>query len=135
RPDAPAGPCVLAGGPAVLPEIPEASGLAVSRRYPGLLWSHNDSGNAAVLFGIDAGGAARRRVRVPIRTRDWEDVSAARCPAGDCLYLADIGDNRLTRRQVQIYRVPEPAVGDTNTAPPEIFNAAYPDGPHNAEAL
>jgi hypothetical protein len=116
-------------------EIPETSGLAVSRRNPGLLWSHNDSGSAAVLFALDTAGTVRGRVRVPIRTRDWEDISAARCLSGDCLYIADIGDNRLTRRQVQIYRVQEPAPGDAETAPPEVFTATYADGPHNAEAM
>jgi hypothetical protein len=130
-----AGPCVVASGPAKLPDIPETSGLAVSRRSPGLLWSHNDSGNAAVLFALDAGGAVRGRVRVPVSTRDWEDISAARCPQGDCLYIADIGDNGRERRQIRIYRVPEPAPGDAETAPPEVFTATYVDGPHNAEAL
>jgi hypothetical protein len=135
RVDRSAGPCVVLGGPVALPEIPESSGLAVSRRTPGLIWSHNDSGNDEVLFALDAAGAVRARVRVGARMRDWEDISAARCPSGDCLYLADIGDNRLTRRQVQIYRVPEPAAGDADTARPETFNATYPDGPHNAEAM
>ncbi len=130
-----AGPCTVASGPTKLPEIPETSSLAISRRNPGLLWSHNDSGNGAVLFALDAGGAVRGRVRVPVNTRDWEDISAARCPQGDCLYMADIGDNGRKRRQVTIYRVPEPAPGDTETAPPEVFNATYVDGPHNAEAL
>ena len=94
RPDDQAGPCVVVNGPAMLPEIPETSGLAVSRRDSALLWSHNDSGSAAVFFALDTAGTMRGRVRVPIRTRDWEDVSAARCPSGDCLYIADIGDNR-----------------------------------------
>ena len=117
RPYESAGPCVVVSGPAMVPEIPETSGLAVSRQHPGLLWTHNDSGSAAVLFALDTAGTLRGRVRIPIRTRDWEDVSAARCPSGDCLYIADIGDNRRTRRQVQIYRVPEPAPGDAETAP------------------
>ena len=127
--------CVLASGPAIIPEIPEASGLALSRRNPGLIWSHNDSGNAAVLFAFDAAGTLQGRVRVQARTRDWEDVSAARCPSYDCLYIADIGNNRLARRQFQIYRVPEPAPGDAETSAPEAFNATYVDGPHNAEAM
>jgi peptidyl-prolyl cis-trans isomerase A (cyclophilin A) len=135
RPDTGAGPCVVIAGPVAMPGIPESSGLAVSRRSRGLLWSHNDSGNAAVLFALDTAGAIRGRVRLPIVTRDWEDVSAGGCPSGDCLYIADIGDNKLTRPRVQIYRVPEPAAGDAETAPPEVFNATYPDGPHNAEAM
>jgi hypothetical protein len=134
RPE-PGGPCVIAGGPAMLPEIPESSGLAVSRRNPGVLWSHNDSGNATVLFALDTAGKTVGRVRVPVRTRDWEDVSAARCGSSDCLYIADIGDNKGVRRQVQIYRVPEPAPGDAETAAPEVFNGTYLDGSHNAEAM
>jgi hypothetical protein len=135
RPERAAGLCEVAGGPATLPGIPEASGLAVGRRAPGVLWSHNDSGNASVLFAFDAAGAPRGRVRVPIQTIDWEDVSAASCPSGHCLYIADIGDNGLRRRRVQVYVVPEPAPGDAQTAPPEMINLTYPDGPHNAEAL
>ena len=135
RPDHRAGPCAVAGGVAMLAEIPEASGLAVSRRHPGVIWTHNDSGHAATLFALDLGGAVRGRVAVPLRTRDWEDVSAGRCASHDCLYIADIGDNSLARRTIQIARVPEPALGDARTATPEIFTAEYEDGPHNAEAL
>jgi hypothetical protein len=135
RPQQAPGPCAVVSGPAALPQIPESSGLAVSRRQPGLLWSHNDSGNESILFAIDAAGALRGRVRVPIRTRDWEDMSAARCASGDCLYIGDIGDNRLGRARVRIYRVAEPAPGDAETAAPDVFDAAYADGAHNAEAL
>lgn len=134
QPDA-AGPCVIAGGPLALPELPESSGLAVSVRNPGLVWSHNDSGNDAVLFGIDAAGAVRARVRLPIRARDWEDVSTARCAAGDCIYAGDIGDNQRNRASIQIYRVPEPAAADTVTAAPDVLTATYADGPHNSEGM
>ena len=134
RPSQKAGPCLVMQGPASLPEIPEASGLAMSRRTPGVIWAHNDSGNAAVLFALDESGAVRGRVRVPIRARDWEDVSAAPCPSGDCLYIADIGDNSVERRRVQIYRVPEPSPDDAQTARAEVFNVRYADGAHNAEA-
>ena len=138
-----AGPCVVAAGPARLGDLPEASGLAIGRRTPGIIWSHNDSGNAEVLYALDASGHMRGRVRVPVRMRDWEDVSAARCEAprpasgqaGACLYIADIGDNGLARRRVQIYRVAEPAPSDAETVPPEVFQATYADGRHNAEAM
>jgi hypothetical protein len=88
-----------------------------------------------VLFALDGVGRLRGRVRVPVSMRDWEDVSAARCPTGDCLYLADIGDNGLARRQVQIYRVTDPATDDSQSQSPERFNVTYADGPHNAEAM
>jgi hypothetical protein len=126
---------VVVSGPTALPELPEASGLAIGRRTPGVLWSHNDSQNDAVLVALDTTGAVRGRVRLPVELRDWEDVSAASCPAGNCLYIADIGDNPLERRQVQILRVPEPEVTDAQTATPDRFAVVYPDGPHNAEAM
>jgi hypothetical protein len=133
-PSSTAGPCSVVDGRKKLPEIPEASGLTLSRRSPGLMWSHNDSGNLSELFAFDSDGTVRGRVQLPIQMRDWEDISAARCSSGDCLYLADIGDNRFARRQIQIYRIPEPAPGDTETPVPDVFNATYADSPHDAEA-
>jgi len=88
-----------------------------------------------VLFALDAAGKVRGRVRVPIRMRDWEDVSAARCESGPCLYIGDIGDNAVERRRIQIIRVPEPAPGDSVTSTPDVLRATYADGPHNAEAM
>jgi hypothetical protein len=125
----------MASGPASLPDLPEASGLAVSRRDRSVLWSHNDSGNDAVLVALDVSGAVRGRLRVPIRTRDWEDVSAATCRSGTCLYLADIGDNRAERPRIAVYRIPEPAPNAAETPAPDVFAATYADGPHNAEAM
>jgi hypothetical protein len=67
---------------------------------------------------------------------DWEDVALAPCPAGgDCLYVADIGDNDAERPSVTVYRVPEPAPGATVSASAEAIRLRYPDGPHDAEAL
>jgi hypothetical protein len=133
QPSPRSGPCLVIAGPALLPDLPEASGLAIGAT-PGIIWSHNDSGNAAVLFALDASGALRGQVRVPVRTRDWEDISAGPCASGMCLYIADIGDNRLSRRQLQLLRVPEPSPGDLETARPEIFTLTYADSAHNAEA-
>jgi hypothetical protein len=127
-------PCMISSGPTKLPGIGEASGLTLSRKTPDLLWSHNDSG-APVLFGVDRSGV-RVQVRIPNATvTDWEDISAARCPSGDCLYIADIGDNRRSRRSVTVYRVAEPGSTAAETSAPEIFTVSYPDGPHDAEAL
>lgn len=116
-------------------ELPEASGVAVSRRNPGRLWAHNDSGEP-VVFAIDTNGAVQQRVRiVGAKVRNWEDIAVAPCPVGSCLYIADIGDNRARRRDVTVYRVPEPAAGESETKPAEVFQGTYPDRPHDAEAM
>ena len=129
-------PCVAASAAKPLPDLREASGVALSRRTPGLLWSHNDSGQP-LLYAVDAAtGTVRGRVRVANATvEDWEDVSLATCPGGTCLYIADIGDNRLARRSITIYRIPEPQPQDADSTGAEVFTAVYPDGPHDAEAL
>lgn len=135
--------CTATGRTALLKEIPEASGLALSRRTPGTLWTHNDSG-APVVFALDAAGAVRGRVRVSnAAVDDWEDITAGPCPStargasptGHCLYVADIGDNNRARRTITIYRLPEPQPGDAASAPAEAFTVRYPDGAHDAEAL
>lgn len=117
-------------------EVRETSGLARSRRDPGRFWTHNDAGNGAELFAVDTEGALVQRVRVTgTQASDWEDIEAARCESGDCLYVGDIGDNDGERERITIYRVPEPAPEATESLPAEALHARYPDGPRDAEAL
>jgi hypothetical protein len=127
--------CRVDGTLAHLPELPEASGIAVSRRASGRFWTHNDSGQPVLLM-IDAGGAVRARVELSgASVVDWEAIAAGPCPAGSCLYVADIGDNNARRGQITIYRVTEPADANASTATVEAFHGKYPDGPHDAETL
>jgi hypothetical protein len=123
-------------GPVVaIPELPEASGLAVSRTSAGRLWAHNDSGQP-VLFTLDARGSVTGQLRLSgADVEDWEAVAVGPCPDGSCIYVADIGDNDARRKRITIYRLPEPADGQTAAAVKDIFHATYPDGAHDAEAL
>lgn len=125
----PSGPLVEMRG------VSEASGLAVSRRSPGRLWSHNDSGEA-VLFAVDTSGSLAGRVHVTgAAVEDWEAIAVGPCDAGSCIYIGDIGDNKAARRSVTIYRLPEPDAASGTVAVSDVFHAAYPDGAHDAEAL
>ncbi|MBI4500870.1 MAG: hypothetical protein HY700_06880 [Gemmatimonadetes bacterium] len=127
--------CQAAEPPATLDRIPEASGVSASRRTPGLLWINHDSGEPSV-FAADAKGVVRAEVRITgAKAQDWEDVSVGPCSKGSCIYIADIGDNRAKRDAVTIYRVPEPAPGDSATAPAQVFRGRYPGGPEDAEAM
>ena len=66
------------------PELRESSGLAVSRMQPGVLWSHNDSGDAPTLYAIDVKGHLLATVAVAnVVARDWEDIAAGPCPADE----------------------------------------------------
>jgi hypothetical protein len=115
--------------------VSEASGIAVDRRVPGRLWTHNDSGEP-ILFALDERGSVTGQLRIAGATvEDWEAVAAGRCETGSCLYIGDIGDNDAKRDRIIVYRVPEPDAGADTSAPAEAFHATYPDGPHDAEAL
>ena len=131
----PAAPCRAAGSSVRIPELAEASGIAISRRVPGRLWALNDSG-APTLYALDARGSVTGRVKLTGATvEDWEAIAVGPCPAGSCLYVADIGDNNARRRQITVYRVPEPGEALEAASEAEVFHATYPDRPQDAEAL
>lgn len=127
--------CQLPGPSVQVPGLSEGSGLALSRRVPGRLWTHNDSGKP-ILFALDARGAVTGRLEVTGATvEDWEAIAVGRCGAGSCLYIGDIGDNDASRQRVTVYRLPEPDSASGTAAVADVFHATYPDGPHDAEAM
>lgn len=148
REDAPAARMLEEVG-AVPDELRESSGIAISRTQPGVLWSHNDSGDGPNLYAIDEKGTLLAKVPVTdAMARDWEDISLGPCPAAmgapdpkgrHCLFIADTGDNNQIRSEVSIYIVIEPRVTPKGAEPATVqarsFRYRYPKGPNDAEAL
>jgi hypothetical protein len=127
--------CRSAGKLVPNPDLPEGSGIAASRRDPGLLWAHNDSAKPE-LVKLDEDGSTVGRVRITgAEVDDWEDIAVGPCAQPSCIYIADIGDNDGRRRHITVYRVAEPARDEADTSPAEAFSASYPDGRHDAESL
>ncbi len=90
-------------------ELNESSGLAISGRQPGLLWSHNDSGGQPVLFALDTTGAHRGAVRVEgVTNIDWEDLAAFTWEGRSWLLIADTGDNQARRVDCSLIVIEEP---------------------------
>jgi hypothetical protein len=116
--------------------LPELSGLTPSVRHRNLLWGLNDSGNEAVLFGIDAKTCSiRAQHTVAADAVDWEALASGRNAAGrPVLWVADIGDNSRNRSSVSVFEVAEPDLG-TTSGPATSHEFRYPDGPRDAEAL
>ncbi|MCA1752336.1 MAG: hypothetical protein ABR572_11005 [Cryomorphaceae bacterium] len=129
------------------PNLTQASGLAVSRRAEGLLWSHNDSGDMNRIFLLGSDGSNRGIFRVlGSGNRDWEDMAIGDGPEPGVpyLYIGDFGDNNKVYSEIYIYRFPEPdpATADTslqwrNVGPEGVdqITLKYPDGPRDAESL
>ncbi len=122
------------------PELIELSGLAMSRVHEHVLWAHNDSGDKPRFFGMkDDGSALGRYNLVGAKARDWEDIAVGPCSEGSCIFLGDIGDNRLERNDYVVYAVREPDDPWTGEHPIVEFKRypfQYPKKErHNAETL
>lgn len=129
--------CTAVGSLKPLPtQIRESSGLAQSRRDPGVFWTHNDAGNAPIVFAVSGDGAMRSQARITgARLEDWEDIESGTCGGANCLYIADIGDNDATRSMITVYQVEEPAIGAAASANAVVRTARYPGGPRDAEGM
>ncbi|GAA4827683.1 hypothetical protein GCM10023201_13300 [Actinomycetospora corticicola] len=98
------------------------SGLAVTPAGPVVV---NDSGNATVVYTLRPDCSVASARPVGVRGRDVEDLARG---ADGTLWLADVGDNDRERSTVALIRVPRSGTGT-------VVRLAYPDGPHDAEAL
>lgn len=127
------------------PPLGEMSGLVASGKYPGVFWTHNDSGDVARIFPIQLNGNvlmppyesdfwvndphesknAWDGIRIEGASNiDWEDITRI----GDTLYVSDMGNNGNARRDLGIYVVPEPnplATGQMRAL--KFIPVVYPD--------
>jgi hypothetical protein len=102
--------------------IPEASGIVKSRRYPGIFWVHNDSGNPPLLFAIRSDGRIVRQFRLQVPNIDWEDIAI---DDQGHLYLGDIGNNGGALPVRMIYRIDEPDPAAPADRPLAILAATF----------
>lgn len=129
-------PCRIVDFGIALPRtLRETSGLALAGR-PGIVWSHNDSGNAPVVYALTDAGEVVQTVRVAGADNvDWEAIAATDCGQARCLIVGDIGDNLARRPRITFYRFPEPGPEAAESRPALSFHARYPGGPRDGEAL
>jgi len=120
----------------------EISGLAWSRNCEDRIWAIND--NDPFLFLLDSGTAEIVCVyhMENVSNTDWEAISIGKgIDELNTLYIADIGNNNLTRIKLGIYRISEPECQcdsvKTHRIKPDfdLLEFVYPDGSHDAEAI
>src|SRR5205823_8994231 len=82
------------------PALNESSGLAVSARHPGVVWTHNDGGTVADVVAVDRTGRTVATVRLGhIDPYDPEALARGLDAQGrPALFLGDLGDNSVRRR-------------------------------------
>ena len=113
--------------------IDECSGIIW---HDGAFFTHNDSGDEAVLYRSERFDFADAEV-LPLHGAeaiDWEDITIFE----DDLLIGDIGDNRRRRDHLMLYRARYTASRGSDAGCLELIAAypfRYPDAPHDAEAL
>lgn len=117
-------------------EIDENSGLT---RWRDAWWTHEDSGAGPVVWrSATLDFADAEAVRVPgAANADWEDMAVL---DDGSLLVADVGDNLRLRKNVRFYRVAADCavVGEPGArafASADEIPVAWPDGPHDCEAV
>lgn len=128
------------------PDLREASGIVASKCQPNVYWTHNDSGDNALIYAIDGTGKNLGVWRVEgANNRDWEDIAAVK--SGDTCYvlIGEIGDNDRKHQRMAVFRVQEPTVTPgssatsakvpATTADSSVTYITYPSERHDAEAL
>jgi len=134
-------------------KIPEASGIAASKKFKNRLYHINDSGNEFAFFITDLTGANTQTVGIHSSTfrfphppeddstSDFEDLSLGPCFSNDsCLFVADIGDNggfadSSHRDTITILVFKEQQNMSSPLRPIREIILSYPDGSHNAEGF
>lgn len=114
--------------------INESSGIVASRTHDDVFWTHNDSGDDPRIFAIRRDGSpiipqwARQTEGILIgdaQNVDWEDIAID--GAGN-LWIGAFGNNGNARKDLAVYRLPEPVPGEVLAARAlERIDFYYPD--------
>lgn len=124
--------------------LDELSGLAASRKNPGIHWTHNDKGGQNAVFAIEETGEWRGTwILQGIAANDLEDIAIGPGPGDELyVYVGDTGNNNLNREFHSIHRFVEREV--SRSGPPtttvmtdfETLFYRYPDDlRYDAETL
>jgi hypothetical protein len=102
-------------------QVKETSGLML---HNDVLWTHNDGGNAAVLYALNKeNGSILRTVQVSGASNiDWEDITKDDTYG----YIGDFGNNNGNRTNLRILRFPLSQL-ESDTVFVEIIQFSYPD--------
>lgn len=85
--------------------ITESSAAEFLPNVP-LLWTIQDRGNAAEVYGLDKSASIKKLLKVTnAKNHDWEDLTS---DSNGNLYIGDFGNNHKDRKEFTIYKLARP---------------------------
>tara|TARA_R110002050_G_scaffold204522_2_gene340047 strand:- start:39142 stop:39993 length:852 start_codon:yes stop_codon:yes gene_type:complete len=104
-------------------EIKENSGIAYYANNKA--WLVEDHGNDDILYQVNFNGKLLKKLRVKnAKNQDWEDLTQDN---DGNLYIADIGNNDNKRKDLVIYKVPNPEIEPGDKIDARKIEFHYPE--------
>ncbi|WP_297695922.1 hypothetical protein [uncultured Eudoraea sp.] len=104
-------------------KLEENSGMAIGR--DSTVWLVNDSGGADKIYQINFEGKYVKQLEVKnAKNKDWEDMT--RDKDGN-FYIADTGNNANKRKDLVIYKIPDPEKEKGDKIKAEQIEFYYPE--------
>ena len=103
--------------------VKENSGLAYFKSNT--VWLIEDHGNEDVLYQVDFNGDLLNELKVKnAKNEDWEDI--AQDSEGN-IYIADFGNNNNDRKDLVIYKIPNPEIEPGDKIDAQQIKFYYPE--------
>tara|TARA_R110002051_G_scaffold141279_3_gene214287 strand:+ start:179 stop:1027 length:849 start_codon:yes stop_codon:yes gene_type:complete len=88
-------------------------------------WFIEDHGNDDVIYQVQFNGDLLKELRVKnAKNEDWEDLTQDK--EGN-IYIADIGNNNNKRKDLRIYKIPNPEIETGDKIDAEVIHFSYPE--------
>ncbi|MFS4455081.1 hypothetical protein [Maribacter sp. 2304DJ31-5] len=103
-------------------KLEENSGLISLR--DSTIWTVEDNGNKDEIYKIDFKGNILKSLKVKnAKNRDWEDLTKDK---KGYVYIADIGNNANDRKDLTVYKIPDPEIENGSKIEAEKIEFHYP---------
>lgn len=118
------------------PRITESSGIAASRQYPDVFWTHTDGGGPKkeVLYAISRDGKSIGEFALSgAMLIDWEDIAVD----DKHIYIGDLGNNEAKRTELAVHQVaePDPKSDQRIVRVAKSWRLRFPGEPFDCESL
>jgi len=109
---------VIADLPQTLKEI---SGTETTKQS-NLIWTLNDSGNKANIYGLDTNGVIKKELKINAKNHDWEDLTSDK--HGN-FYIGDFGNNLNKRKNLAILKISSDSLNNSKKTNIERISFRY----------